>query len=112
MGFRLMVNIVDDAAPEDHFGNTEMIAEGRYNATDYATACDCNAAAGAALYAWLGANCSEWESEEVNFGIFERDEDGIGMFTYSGSATLRRALPGAVGRQIGMLIVQFYGMRT
>lgn len=111
MGFRLMVNIVDEQGPDDAFGNAVMIAEGRHDAVVYATACDCNAAAGAAIYAWLGANCSAWEWQEVTTDTFEGDDSGIVMYTYSGTATLRRPMPGAEGTQIGSLIAQFYGMR-
>jgi hypothetical protein len=99
-----MNNIVDEEAEEDMFGNTSMLAEGRCGSSTYATADDCNAAAAAKLYAWLGENCSEWKVDGVTHGFFEGDDSGCAMYTYSESATMK------TGQSIGSLVAQFYGV--
>ena len=111
MPFKLMVNIVDEDSPEDDFGNTPMIAQGYYDHVDYATATECNAAAGAALYKWLGANCSDWDPQNVHMTkkTFEDDDSRIVMYEHIGDATLRRPMLGALGTDIGSLVAQFYG---
>jgi hypothetical protein len=106
MPFKLLQSIVDEEAEEDMFGNTKMIAEGRYGSSTYATADDCNAAAAVALYTWLGQNCSEWKVGGVTHGFFDGDESGCAMYTYSESATMK------TGQSIGSLIAQFYGGRV
>mmetsp|Transcript_40126 Transcript_40126/g.93967 ORF Transcript_40126/g.93967 Transcript_40126/m.93967 type:complete len:130 (+) Transcript_40126:120-509(+) len=115
--FKLMVNITDDDEDEDEFGNPMQIAEGRYDKVEYATACDVNAAAAAALYKWLGEHCVEWVADGVTQSRFEGDESGIVMYTYGETATLRATSSARLGpvrrgksERVGMLIVQFYGM--
>ena len=103
--YYVRVNICDDDGGEDMFGNPIMIAEGRHGTAAYDSVHDANAAAGAALYTWLGENCSEWNPEEVHVGKFEGDDSGIVMFTYNDQTVMRDG-----GGRIE-LIAQFWGAK-
>lgn len=103
MPFRLEINVCNDPFPN---GSPTTMAEGRHGNSTYEGAFDCNAAASAALYAWLGENCAEWNPDGVTNGTFEGDQTGIEMFTYSETATMR-----STGKPIN-LIAQFYGVKA
>ena len=74
MPFRLEINVCNDPFPS---GSPETLEEGRHGSETFASAGDCNAAAKAALEAWLNANCSQWEPAGVTSGTFEGDDSGV-----------------------------------
>ena len=103
-------NIVDDEYDdEDPYCSAPRVSgEGRIDRKNYATACESNAAAGAALLAWLQKNCSEWNLDGLITPCmfqFEGQED-LAMFQYSDTATLRET-----GEQIE-LTAQFFSRET
>ena len=67
----------------------EHIIDGRINDQNYATASECNAAAGVALFTWLGENCSEWSVDGVRGAMFQFEgQEHLAMIEYSDTATL------------------------
>ncbi len=105
MPFVLYINITNDQSDDDVQigGDRGLFIDGRYGTKTYETASDCNAAAAASLYTWLGENCSEWKVDGVTHGMFEGDESGCAMYTYSETARMR-----GTGQTIE-LIAQFFG---
>ena len=104
MSFYVRGNVFDQDAKEDMFGNIDYIVDGRISDKSYTTAAECNAAAGAALFTWLGKNLSEWKVDGVHCGVFEGREH-LAMIQYSETATLRN------GKKIE-LIAQFFSCES
>lgn len=90
MPFWVCGNVFDNDAEEDMFGNMVHIIDGRISDQSYTTAAECNAAAGAALFTWLGENCSEWSVDGVNCAMFQFEgQEHLAMVQYNDTATLR-----------------------
>ncbi len=107
MPFGLFINISKDDSDDDVqiSEGPGLFVDGRYGNKTYETSSDCNAAAAASLYTWLGENCSEWKADGVTHGKFEGDNSGCVMYTYSETATMR-----GTGETIE-LIAQFFGRK-
>ena len=86
MTYTLLKNIVDDGAGVDG----EVIEEGILG--NYETAWDCNAAAAAALYSWLGENCIEWLPDGVTHCSFE-GEEGVAPLSHYHPSSFSSCFP-------------------